>query len=145
MSSLSSCFVAAFALGTFSAAAGAQPGGADARVTLESGGVSTEAREALERDARYNLKVVLATRSGQYMSDVKVTIVDSGGKAVASTLTEGPWLLAQLAPGPYRVSGEYRGVTQARDVVVARERRQEVLLQWPDELASEPARSGGGR
>jgi hypothetical protein len=127
---------AAFLLGALASAVGAQPTAqADAKVLVASGGVSVEEREALDRDSRFNLKVVLATRSGHYMSDVAVTIVDARGNAVASTLTEGPWLLARLSPGNYRVTADYRGVTQGRAVVVRGERRQEVVLQWPDELA----------
>ena len=97
---------------------------------VRSGGVGEEERQALERDARYNLKVIAARRDGAYLADVDVTIVDQRGAQVLATHMEGPWLLAELPPGQYRVVGDYRGTMQKRDVTVGRGARSEVVLQW---------------
>ena len=97
---------------------------------VRSGGVGEEERQALERDARYNLKVIAARRDGAYLADVDVTIVDQRGAQVLVMHMEGPWLLAELPPGQYRVVGDYRGTMQKRDVTVGRGARSEVVLQW---------------
>ena len=97
---------------------------------VRSGGVGEEERQALERDARYNLKVIAARRDGAYLADVGVTIVDQRGAEVLAARMEGPWLLAELPPGRYRVLGEYHGTMQKRDVTVGPGARSEVVLQW---------------
>src|SRR5262245_6863972 len=101
-----------------------------ARSSIRSGGVGEEERQALERDGRYNLKLIAARRDGAYLADVGVTILDQRGAEVLATRMEGPWLLAELPPGRYRVVADYRGTTQRRDVTVGQGARSEVVLQW---------------
>jgi len=97
------------------AAASAQPA-----PPVRTGGIGEEERRALESDARYNLKLVAANRAGQYVSDV----------GVAAARMAGPWLLADLPPGRYRVVAVYQGARQSRDVVVGRGGRQDIVMQW---------------
>ena len=107
------------------AAASAQPA-----PPVRTGGIGEEERRALESDARYNLKLVAANRAGQYISDVDGTIVDERGAVVVAARIAGPWLLADLPPGRYRVVAVYEGTRQSRDVVVGRGGRQEIVMQW---------------
>jgi hypothetical protein len=110
----------------------AAPDGTAASVRMESGGIGANERQALDGDARYNLKLVAAARSGHYLADVDVTIVDDRGVKVLAARMEGPWLLAELPAGKYRVVADYRGVRQTRDVTVGREGRKDVVLHWAD-------------
>jgi hypothetical protein len=96
------------------------------------GGIGEEERQALEADPHYNLKVVAANGAGQYIADVDVRVVDERGARVVTARMTGPWLLAELPPGRYRVVGVYDGATQSREVVVGRDGRREVVLRWPD-------------
>jgi hypothetical protein len=96
---------------------------------VQSGGVGDDERRALESDVRYNLKVVTANRAGEYVAGVDVAVLDARGERVVSTRMEGPWLLAELPPGRYRVVAAFEGAQQSRDVVLGG-RRQEVLLHW---------------
>jgi hypothetical protein len=107
------------------AAASAQPA-----PPVRSGGIGEEERRALETDTRYNLKLVAANRAGQYIADVDVTIVDERGAEVVAERMAGPWLLADLPPGRYRVLAVHDGARQSRDVVVGRTGRQEIVMQW---------------
>lgn len=69
-----------------------------------SGGVGHEARAQLaqhERDA--NLKLVFTEPQGSYLADIGVKVYDRSGAMVLDTTSEGPWLLAKLSPGSYRV------------------------------------------
>jgi hypothetical protein len=100
---------------------------------VESGGVGIGDRESLGRTGPYNLKIVTATRTGEYIADVDVTIADARGVDLVTTQMKGPWLIAQLAPGRYRLTAQYRGTTQVRDVVVADDLKQEILMRWPDD------------
>jgi len=97
---------------------------------VRTGGIGEEERRALESDPRYNLKLVATDRVGQYIADVDVTIVDARGASVVATQMAGPWLLADLPPGRYRVLAVHDGARQSRDVVVGRGGRQEIVMQW---------------
>ena len=70
-----------------------------------TGGASEEEREAMRLDAaRYNLWLSFVERdTGNYVSDVKVSVVDNNGAPVVDAVTDGPWLLAQVPPGQYKV------------------------------------------
>jgi hypothetical protein len=95
----------ACALGT-TAGAIAAPHASDARGTpLLTGGVGEEERAAMRREAApYNLWLVFVERdTGQYVADVKVSILDGNAAPVVDTVTDGPWLLARLQPGRYTV------------------------------------------
>jgi hypothetical protein len=87
---------------------------------VRTGGIGEDERRALESDTRYNLKLVAANRAGEYISDVDVTIVDERGAKVVAARMAGPWLLADLPPGRYRVLAVFEGARQSRDVVVGR-------------------------
>lgn len=107
-----------------SAAAAAQPA-----PPVRTGGIGEDERRALESDTRYNLKLVAVDRAGHYISDVDVTIVDERGRKVVTERMAGPWLLAELPPGRYRVHAVFEGAPQSRDVVVARGGRLEIVMQ----------------
>lgn len=110
-----------------------------ADVRIATGGVGFEERETLERDRGYNLKVIAAMQGGQYLADVDVTILDAAGTPVVTTRTNGPWLMAELPPGGYRLVADYRGTSQTRDFSVVRGARQEIVLRW---RVDEPAVAG---
>lgn len=76
----------------------------DSSQLVMSGGVGEEARARLaqhEREA--NLKLVFTEPEGSYLADIGVKVFDRGGAMVLDTRSEGPWLLAKLNPGTYRV------------------------------------------
>lgn len=106
----------AFGLGTLGGAL-ATPHSFDYRGTpLLTGGVSEEEREAMRQEiAAYNVWLVFVERdTGNYLAGVKVSVVDSNENAVVDTVTNGPWLLAQLPPGRYKVrlsDGQEQAIT----------------------------------
>jgi hypothetical protein len=96
---------------------------------VRSGGVGAEERAALE-GVTHNLKVVTAMQGGAYLADVGVTLHDARNSVVVDTRMAGPWLLATVPPGRYRLVAEHAGVRQVRDVVVPAEGRAELVLRW---------------
>ncbi|MBK5969146.1 MULTISPECIES: hypothetical protein [Thiorhodovibrio] len=70
-----------------------------------SGGIGTHEREQLSKHfgQEYNLKLEFARVNGHYLGDVAVTITDPGGDPVLSAPSPGPWFLAKLPAGEYRV------------------------------------------
>jgi hypothetical protein len=106
----------AIALGTTTIAV-ATPQSYDYRGTpLLVGGVSEEERDAMRAEAaHYNVWLVFAERdTGNYLADVKVRVIDGNNNAVVDVVADGPWLLAQLPPGQYKVrtsDGQEQAIT----------------------------------
>jgi hypothetical protein len=90
-------------------------------VTYVSGGVGMEEQESLRQMAGdYNLRLTFAARSnGEYLADVKVTILDSKGAEVLKTVADGPMLFARLSPGNYKVITDYGGKEYTRSIRVS--------------------------
>jgi hypothetical protein len=72
---------------------------------LLTGGVSEEERDQMRGEAgQYNVWLAFVeSDTGNYVSGVKVSVVDDKGNAVVDTVADGPWLLAQVPPGRYTV------------------------------------------
>jgi putative Ca2+/H+ antiporter (TMEM165/GDT1 family) len=125
----------ALALGSSAASARSEEvATAPSGVTFVSGGISTDAVDrlrAMQND--FNLKMVFATNNGEYLSDVKVEVVDRSNRVVLDTLTEGPWLLAKLPPGDYQVIASYRRATERRAVAVQTATLKTLDFRWPTE------------
>ncbi len=84
-----------------------------------SGGVAEEGRAAIEaKQNAYSLKVTYAGQGGMFLSDVDVVIRDRAGNVVANTTTNGPIVLADLAPGSYTLESSVNGITKTQRVSV---------------------------
>src|SRR5690348_8858504 len=109
------------------------------------GGIGSEERTALAEQARgadLALELFIARR-GDYVAGANVSVIPldraARGEALRET-ADGPLCYMKLAPGRYRIEGEFNGVTRsARAVVPAHPRRPvRVALAFPEEAA------GGG-
>ena len=105
---------------------------AQAPIAAVSGGVTEEERERLTAMAPdYNLKIVLATRSGAYLADVAVAVRDGSGQPVLDTKADGPWVLVRLPAGRYSIEGSANGATVRKTVAVGAAQTR-VDLRWED-------------
>ncbi|TAK50734.1 MAG: carboxypeptidase regulatory-like domain-containing protein [Betaproteobacteria bacterium] len=104
-----------------------------------SGGVGEEERAQLTAmRAAFNLHLIFAAaRGGNYLADVSVVLRDATGRDVLATNTEGPWFLAQVAPGRYTLIAEYGGKIQTRALAVPASGHAEMFLYWDDPAALE--------
>lgn len=77
----------------------------DQGVRYISGGVSEDERTELNSlSNQFNLRLLFAMQgSGEYLSAVRVNILDTQGASVLNVQSKGPWFFAQLAPGDYIV------------------------------------------
>lgn len=102
-------------------------------VTFVSGGVGGDQRDALQAmRADYNLSLIFSARgSGEYLSQVKVSILDSAGNTVLATVAEGPMLLVKLKPGSYAVSADNDGQVVEKKVTVKDKRGITLSFTWP--------------
>lgn len=88
-------------------------------ITYVSGGIGEDEVAAMKKmAAQYSLRVIVAGQSGEYLSDVDVTIASAAGKQVFSARTDGPILLVRLPAGRYRVSAASGQASAAHAVVV---------------------------
>lgn len=112
-----------------------------ANAEFVSGGVGLDARQQMQVQAgQYNLHLEFATTlSGEYLSDVEVTITDGRGSNVLSTRTEGPWLLARLPAGAYAVSARVGDTVRRQQISVGAGRRH-VVMRFP---GTDPVRGKG--
>ena len=106
------------------------PGG----ISYVSGGVGDESIDRLNSMAgEFNLKLVLAMKSGEYLSDVRVVIVDAKGKTILDTTSEGPWLLTRLPAGNYRIVASFAGKAERRQVAVGANKLRTIDFRWASE------------
>lgn len=69
-----------------------------------TGGVGENERATIEPlERNYNLKLVFAARSGAYLATPMVRIEDMNGKEILHMRSDGPWFLAKLPSGEYKV------------------------------------------
>jgi hypothetical protein len=105
---------------------------ANATVPAITGGVSVNARETLrqaEKDA--NVKMVFALNTGNYVSDVRVKVVDGKGNVVIDDVADGPWLLAKLPPGTYTATAIYNGKPVTQKFTVGKSGVKTAYFRWP--------------
>jgi hypothetical protein len=69
-----------------------------------TGGVGQDERVCLEpMEKDYNLKLIFALKSGQYLASPMITLQDKNGKDILHVRSGGPWFLAKLPAGEYKV------------------------------------------
>lgn len=103
-----------------------------------TGGVGIDERQVMEqRDDPFNLKLVFAEKSGLYLADVRLRILNQDGREIAATAATGPWFYIQLPPGEYDVQASFDGKTQMiRNIEVSEAQQTTRILHW--DLPSEP-------
>jgi len=114
-------------------------------VSWISGGISGDERgELILMLPSHNLKLIMAAeRSGAYLTDVELVVVDARGAKVLDTRLEGPWFLAQLPAGRYELLLTHNGVTQKRTVTIPATGRRDGYFYWKDaSSADEPVDEG---
>jgi hypothetical protein len=99
-----------------------------------SGGVGDESLQRLrEQLSAFNLKLVFAMTSGAFLSNARVTIADAKGKTLLEAISDGPWFLAKLPVGKYRVVASYAGKALERSVAVEATALSTVDFRWEQE------------
>jgi hypothetical protein len=100
-------------------------------VPYVSGGVGTDSREELlAKEAEYNLKIVAAATSGDYLADVQIVIAGARSGAVLDATMEGPILLAKLSPGTYTVKATSDAQTQTKTVTIPTQGQRQIDFRW---------------
>jgi hypothetical protein len=96
-----------------------------------SGGVDADARaELVAKQSEYNLKIVTAEKSGDYLAGVKIVIERGGKERVLDITMEGPILLAKLSPGTYTIRATSGRDTLTRTVTIPAQGLRQELFSW---------------
>jgi len=96
-----------------------------------SGGVGDKELEQVNLASKdYNLKLILAEKSGVYAAGVKVLIVDRKGKPVLDLPSAGPIVLTRLAPAKYRIRAIYEGQEAEKAVSLIAGRQTTLKFIW---------------
>ena len=102
-------------------------------VTFVSGGIGQEGLDAIEAaKSNYNLRLLFATEgSGRYLADIRVKLMDQKGNTLLDTVSEGPYFLAKVNPGKYKIVAENRGKEITRSADVPAKGAVSLSLYWP--------------
>jgi hypothetical protein len=100
-----------------------------------SGGIGSDEAQAMRAAAAdYPLTLEFAAAGPErdpYIADARVEIRDLKGNAVLDTTTEGPVLLVRLPSGTYTLNVEWNGAQKRKTVLVAADKRQHVMFEFP--------------
>jgi hypothetical protein len=99
-----------------------------------SGGIGADESAAIRAaSAQWPLTLEFAINGKQradFAADVKVRVRDARGREVLQATSEGPFLLARLAPGSYAVEATLAGQTLHRKVDVKAGKASREVFLW---------------
>jgi uncharacterized protein YigE (DUF2233 family) len=103
-------------------------------ISYVSGGVGSESIDRLTSMSReFNLKLVFAMKSGEYVSDVGVVIADAKGNVLLDTTTEGPWFLTRLPAGHYQIAVSFAGKVYKQKIALEARKIRTIDFRWAAE------------
>ena len=104
-------------------------------VSYLSGGIGSDETAAIKAASKnYTLTLLMSISGGErgaFLASVPVKIMDAAGNTVLEVTTDGPYLLANLAPGRYDVVGTLDGVERKTSVTLKSGANQQRNLTWP--------------
>jgi len=91
-------------------------------VSYLAGGIGLDEREAMHAVRHdYSLWLAFASKGGSaYIADTEVVIRDGKGHIVLDTQADGPWLMANLPAGQYRVTARSPGGGAVTQKIIVR-------------------------
>jgi hypothetical protein len=103
-------------------------------VTYVSGGVGLDevaAMKALKPD--YNLYLLFALRTGEYLNDIEVAIFDTKKNNIFQAVSLGPFMYINLKPGTYFIKAQLDSQALQQKVTVTGRKGKSVSFIWPHE------------
>ena len=96
-----------------------------------TGGVGEDERaQLLSVAGEFNLKLVFAEKSGDYLAGVAVVGTDAAGRKVLDVKDGGPLVLARLPAGDYRISATVNGREQSRQISIPETGQRSLSFYW---------------
>mgnify|MGYP003385200536 CR=1 FL=1 len=105
------------------------------QVEYMSGGIGKDEARAIESASKqWPLTLEFAVKDkkvADFAADVNVTVRDRKGHTALQATSDGPFLLAKLAPGSYTVDATLAGKTLHRKVHVKQGHMAKAVFEWP--------------
>jgi len=101
-----------------------------------TGGVGRDEQEFLQsKEVRdlYNLEIVIAAKTGSFLSNAAVVVRDANQVVVLDSWMNGPILMARLPTGRYHLTVQNGGTVQNRSVQLGNS-HQRVVFHWDMEV-----------
>lgn len=100
-----------------------------------TGGFGEDMAQAFKAaESAYPLGLTFAEDAGggsrPYVADVGVSIKDSSGATILEAPSTGPYFLAKLKPGQYRIDATYQGKTQTLNVKIGEGHPARHVMTW---------------
>lgn len=110
----------------------------EAGIVYRTGGVGKDEVAAFKKiESQYPLVIEFLGKPAEdgmhaeYLAGIKVTITkEHDAKPALATTATGPFLMAKLAPGKYKVTAEYGGKTHERTVEIHAKRTERIVFEW---------------
>ncbi len=103
-------------------------------IRYASGGIGVDEVAAFKAAAQqYPLELLFAQKASPndvYLADVKVIVKGASGQVLLDTVSGGPFLLAQLPPGTYRIEASHDGVMKQQTVGLKAGQHRRVVFVW---------------
>lgn len=101
-------------------------------IPLFSGGVGEDEMDYIKSiQHQYDIKFLFTANTGEYLSDMHVSITNKSGEMVVNTVTSGPVLLINLPSGTYNVQASEGGVTHEQKIAVKNGSLHTYQLRFP--------------
>jgi hypothetical protein len=132
---LSALLLGAGVLATLPLAANAQDSNVVETITATTylnGGVGKDEEAALHRVAKeFPLRMTFSEhKDGEFLADVPVVIADARGNPVFELPKAGPMLYVMLPNGRYKVSAQFKGLTESQEVTLAGKDGKDLYFHW---------------
>ena len=103
-------------------------------VSYISGGIGEDEAAAFKHaGATYPLEMLFAQKArprDEFLADVRVTVRDRSDNSLLETTAEGPFLLAKLPAGKYKIDAEYRGERKHQSVEIRPGTHRRAVFVW---------------
>jgi len=97
-----------------------------------NGGIGADEQATMRSLAKeFPLRVMFSEgRDGEFLADIPLVILDSGGNSILALRGAGPMLYVMLPRGRYKVSARYKGVTRTQQVTLMGSNGKDLLFHW---------------
>jgi hypothetical protein len=81
----------------------------------------------------YSVRLEFAGGNREYLADLDVTIETQGGEQLLAVHCSGPWVLANLQPGKYRVRATYEhNLTKSVLITAPAQGQKRIVISFPE-------------
>ncbi len=111
-------------------------------ITFVTGGIGLDESTAFKSAMKeWPLTLLFAERIGQraeYVANVQVEVSDLKGHTAIDTTSQGPFMLANVQPGSYKVAATLDGKTLRQVVAVTQGKAAKATFLWPEHAGEQP-------